>query len=451
MTRKPQTSNLTITLILRILLPIFSFVAFVSEYLYPGVLGNQPVQIAGFVAVLFYTYALNKRNGAYVLSSFYQVYSFLGLMISLIFVYSGIYMIEIGQIGTANSSFWVCSFFYVLGMEAGLLGFLHGRGFSSAALHFPKLSTKLNEALLYMVPLALLLAAVAITIVFSGPILLGVNRVTFWQRMMPWWGGRFPSVFGQSFFIVAMMFFYAKGRKYSLILPYFIVAGYIVATAIVLGEKFSTFMIYLTMWFIVLGGHEYRLRIKIKVILLASIMMGALVSLILISYTNSDMVAGFIYIRIALQGQLIWSVMNESASSTLFGGDWSCYFGCGDYVSGATYISGRYMLDSLFQNYQATGSGLTGYLPALPILAFGMPMAMLLHIVFSYVMGYAQNVLIGSIKGVNLLMSIVSFKFYFGLLIYWYAAKGYVLLGVVVMVVIAILILNLPTNRRAMR
>lgn len=412
------------------LIIIFLSIAMIfGEYFY----SSGPIfflaQCVGLLVAAGYVLLRYKRHPKFTLSYFYPIYSFLGLLFSLTVITSGTYMFEIGKHGYANGSFWICLIFFVAGMKSALAGYLRLDG--DKVLSIPQLPTFLTKTILYSVPTVLIFSAFILLITLGSPIALNVTRVAFWQEIAPSWLSRFPSIFGQSFFIVAFLYFFSIKNNRKFALPCIALFLYCFLTFYLLGEKFSTFIIYLTAWCAIWAGFAKSYPIRFRYIVAAILVLFAMVSLVMWSYASSGRGLDFIVLRIALQAQLMWSVTNESIGTLLTGSDWTCFWSCQNYEKGTEYISDRYMTGTLFQQYQITGSRLTGFSPSLLILTLGIPAALLLHVASSFFLGYIQRYLVLSIEQQNVLVSLLVFKVYFGLTVFWYAFDPYVLRGVV--------------------
>lgn len=393
-----------------------------SNYIY--------IQIISILLLILYILQIAKSNSSFVLSYFYQIYSLSGLLLSIIFISSGEYMFEIGEYGTANSAFWVCLLFFLLGTEAALYGYRHGSSLVRFSHQIPSLTKSQTKIILFLAPASMIAISIVILIVFKSPIILEIDRVTFWQRLVPNQLILFPSIFGQSFILIPILYYMSEGDRVSRIASIIFALCYSAITFILLGEKFSTFIIYIAMWTAVAAGYGIKLRFDARLIFLSLFILSILVYLIAFSYEYYGYGYDFIFSRIALQGQLLWSVMNEVGVFGFGDRDWACYFSCDGYESGTKYISAEYMLHGLYLSYEQSGSGLTGYMPALPILVFGFPVALCLHILASYFLGYIQRLMVSYIETRDIISSILIFKIYFAITIFWYAANVYPLRGV---------------------
>lgn len=409
------------------------------------------LQVPAVLILILYTIRLYKIAPKYILSSMFQIYVFAGLLVSLSVSSHGIYMFEVARSGSPNFAFWVCLGFCVAGMEAGLAGFRSAPKLGFGRVIAPRFSRSLDHIVLYAAPMIMLASACLILFALDGPVLAGVGRIAFWQTMVPPWLERFPSAFGQSFFLVAFFWFLRTEKRQGKILPAALVVGYLLATAIVLGEKFSVFVLYFVMWCFVWSGSNPSGKLSLRTLQVVACMVAALVVLVVTTYVSQGREATFIVQRIALQAELLWSVMNEGVARLLSGGDLSCTFGCGEFSSGTEFISARYMPPELYQRYQASSSGLTGFMPSLPILLYGIPFALLLHMAISFVLGGAQWYAVRTIEVGGLIPSILSFKLYYGLMIAWYTMNSYVLYGVGIALVLLLFLSMFPKSSRDLR
>jgi len=393
-------------------------------------------QISALPAIAYYVWLHYKNNPRFVLSGFYQIYAFSGLLLSALTISFGTYMLEVDKAGTANGAFWVSVIFLILGSEGALIGFKIGNNKGSVRKKriMPR---RLGKRLAIMLLLATLLSAVLIMLFFKGPVLAGLDRVTFWRSVPPPLNN-FPSLLGQSFFIAAYLYQSGKDESKRARIFGLVVLMYIFFTVFVSGEKFSAFMIYIFGWMVIKAGFARDFRVQINDYV-RWVMIGALIVMLLVySYVANEKEAGFIFSRIALQAQLLWSVLNEDVMRLLLGGDWGCYFGCRDFASGVELISARYVPPALWEFYSEAGSGLTGFMPSLPILLYGFPIALILHLAASLLLGFIQAKTVAAVRSRDVIYAFLMFKIYLGVTIFWYAAKELVLPGIVVTIILLI-------------
>lgn len=431
-------------LILSILM-VFSAAAGIVEYIYPKVESYVYLEIIGLILLLAYLRQLHLKCPAYFYTSFYQIYSIVGLVISLLFIGFGIPMLEIDKVGNSNGSFWLLLLFLLIGLESGNFGYQKTRYIKL----FPTKMVGVNNQnrIVFVLSSTILLVGLFILFVYSSPFFLGVTRVNFWSNIVNDWFRLYPSLLGQTFFLAAFIYLrarvHAQKNKFALIL----VILYVFSTVVVVGEKFSTFIFYISGWLVLCAGFYKGVVVNGKHLTIGVVIVSLLLVFISLTYVASGKEVFFVFYRIAMQGQIIWSVLDDREISLLIGEPESCFFTCDQWKSGTDYISARYLPANLWESYQATGSGLTGFMPALPILAYGLPLAIVLHVLFSFLSGCFQSTLVLRVKSGDLILSLLFFKIYIGLLVFWYASRPAALGGVLVTCVFVFLwILIFPSR-----
>ncbi|MFB2531537.1 hypothetical protein ACEYYA_05140 [Paracoccus sp. p3-h83] len=383
----------------------------------------------GVLATLIYLWIFLRNQQAVVLTSFFQIYYTVGMMLSAAIISAGTLMIEIGRVGTANGIFWVLLIYLVVGLEVCRVGYhLAARFRWGHGMLRP--SEAANRALIFLfVGLTLAIAAYVLAAT-GGPVLLGVDRKTFWREIAPPGSAILGSLVSQSFFFVA--FYYLTQRKKSerLMLPTLILGSYVLTAIFVLGEKFTMFIVFMNAWFFVVPGAIGQVTLRRGHLLLA---VGALIMLVIFavtSYMMQEKEAGFLLVRAALQAQLLWSVFDEPGALSLWPGRSECLFGCWPFESGQQFISFRYLPVSLFSHYDEIGNVLSGFMPALPILTLGAVLSMALHAVISFAMGVLQQKLVSALAVRNLVYAFLLFKLQFGFAIIWYVQISAPLKGI---------------------
>jgi hypothetical protein len=396
----------------------------------PIVKNFQYLELTSLLILSGYFLQLHKDSPVFLYTSFYQVYSFIGIATSLIIIGFGTPMLEIAQDGNSNGSFWVILIFLTLGLETGRLGFDY---FSSAsALNIRKINRHTTEIIVFSVSAVVLSIGIFILLKYGSPVILGVTRVAFWTNIVSGSLSLYPSLLGQTFFLCAFTYLNRRKRNEKNGKGLAIIVLYFLTTLFVAGEKFSTFIFYITAFFALSAGIYGGLTITKKIVFTAITALVVLLSITTLNYLATDKDAIFLAYRIAMQGQLLWSVLSENAHTLMFGYASHCYFGCNNYESGTDFISAKYLPSGLWDSYQETGSGLTGFMPALPILTFGMPITLLIHLIVSFLYGGLQRALVRMIENCDLIASFLLFKIYFGLLVFWYASKDSAIPGVLV-------------------
>ncbi len=423
---------------------------FAVEYVVP-LERSPPVLHIGMLFLVCYYIRLHYRgNPTFVLSSFYDIYAFLGLLVSAMAISNGAYMLEIDKVGNANGTFWIVTIFFVLGKEAALFGFI-GLQRHGSRHYLPRLPDKWSMRLIGIVVGIVMVIAIAILIVFKGPILAGTDRVTFWKSSVPAPLNLFPSLVAQTFFVAAYFYHYRKSNGGSVLAPTLVIVAYITVSVLLLGEKFSVYVIYIYGWLVIKSALTKSTRVSagdtVKWLLVGLL----LLSVIAAFYAMDGKGMSFILVRAALQSQLTWSVLNEEFVRLVSGGEYECYFGCGSHATGADFISSKYLPTSLWEAYSDGGAGLSGFMPALPILLYGIFVALVMHMLISVLFGFIQYRVVHSIRGGNLIYSFLLFKIYLGSTLFWYAAKLSVVPGIVIVIIlVAMLHLVAPTSRRNM-
>lgn len=415
---------------------LISICMLLLENIWPSIHSFPITQITALPAIAYYVWLHYKNNPRFVLSGFYQIYAFSGLLLSALTISFGTYMLEVDKAGTANGAFWVAVTFLILGNEIALLGFKIGNNKGSIR-EKRIMPQRLGRWLAITLLLVTLLTAVLIMLFFKGPVLTGLDRVTFWRSVPPPLNN-FPSLLGQSFFIAAYLYQSSKYESKRAWIFALVVLMYIFFTVVVSGEKFSAFMIYIFGWMVIKAGFARDFRVQFNDYVRWVVIGTLIVMLLVYSYAASEKEAVFIFSRIALQAQLLWSVLNEDVMRLLLGGDWGCYLGCRDFGSGVELISARYVPPVLWDFYSEAGSGLTGFMPSLPILLYGFPVALILHLAASLLLGFIQAKAVAAVRSRDVVYAFLVFKIYLGITIFWYAAKEVVLPGIAVTIILLI-------------
>lgn len=409
-------------------------VVFPIDYINQNTKNFPLLEIFGFFLLFLYFRAMNRECPAFLYTSFYQIYSLGGIAISLLVVSFGTPMIEISKEGNANGAFWITLLFLILGLETGKLGYLSSS--TKTLVKTLRFNQELSEKAAYTAATFVLIIGLYIFFVYGSPMTLSVSRVYFWQNIVSVNFSLYPSLLGQTFFLTIFIYLNRKSQLRDSKSALIFCALYILTTIIVAGEKFSTFIFYITAMLAIYAGLLGRINLNFKLLLWVFAVAAAIFSLIVFNYLSAGLEATFVLYRIALQGQLVWSVVNEELAILISGNISSCYFGCGIYENGTDYISARYLRPGLWASYQETGSGLTGFMPSIPLLQFGLPIALILHMGISFLFGTLQRVLVKVISQRDIIVSLLLFKLYFGLLVLWYASKTSAIPGVVVTIII---------------
>lgn len=361
----------------------------------------------------------DKQSAA--LTSFYQVFYGVGMLASAGIIASGAEMIEVSATGTPNGVFWLMLFFFVIGLEATVLGYRCG-----SAVKLPMPALRLPQVIDSLIMLAMILPVLLLSfyVLFAtgGPLLLGLNRVTFWQTAAPPGTSILRSVVPQTFFFVAFIYLNQTQHFASITLGKLLVVAYILIGLLVLGEKLSLFIILINIWLLVFPGSGRRVKINFKLFLFGGAISSALLSIVAMSYLSDGRELGFILTRVALQAQLLWSAANSAMSAV--GSEFrpNCYFGCDSFANGMDYISHLYLPLGTYEFYKQSGTILSGFMPALPMVTFGLGIAFILHIIVCFVSGVLQKKLVVAIEKGQPVYGFLLFKLQFSLTLTWFAA-----------------------------
>lgn len=392
----------------------------------------------GALGLIWYLKIFYKTDRDVLLTGFFQTYYSTGMLLSAALIYSGTYMIEIAEYGNANGIFWVIVAFFVAGLEANRWGYQLGGKFH-LGISVQKLSRNSGNVLILSICLAAVLISGYVFINFSGPVLLGTDRVTFWRELVPAYLSFIPTLIIQSFFFVAFYYLWARRSEQSSKLPTTILVLYVLIGLFVLGQKLSLFILFITAWFALLPGVYPNFVIKTKHKIALLIVIAFLIASVLISYALQDKEAVFALARIALQAQLLWSVFNDPSAHHFWLGERPCYFGCGQFVSGQDFISYKYLPYSTYKHYSEGGTVLSGFMPAVAILTIGIALSAIAHLLIAVVLGVIQRKLVNAVSDRNIVYSFLLYKTHIGLTLIWFASLHTAIPGVIVVLVVIVL------------
>lgn len=406
----------------------------------------------GAAIVVYYLYLMFNNAREVFLSSIYQIYAMLGLLVSAMTISGGAVMLEVNARGTANGTFWVLLAFLVAGMEATYFGF-KSHWLAGSSQKAPTLPSGLTNLSIIAIAGVTILLGLYVFATIGSPVLIGVDRVTFWKHFTPEYLSFFPSLTQQTYFFVCFLFLTNKKQNISTAIPSSILITYILVTIFILGEKLSAFVLVFSAWSMIVAGTFPNFKIKYYHIILTFAIVASLFAMISISYISSGREVSFIFSRIALQGQLLWSLLSDPYRLALVPSpDWQCYFGCGWIDNGKDFISYTYLPVGLYKFYYEGGTGLSGFMPALPIFMFGFAAAFSLHIIICFLLGICQRETCEAIRRNNFITSFLFYKIQLGLALAWFAAMSTALIGslsALVLLVIYLAIFGRSTSRHS--
>ncbi|SPJ34389.1 DUF6418 domain-containing protein [Kushneria phyllosphaerae] len=384
-----------------------------------GLFGQPAIAAAFFILmVLIYLTNIFIKSREFTISYFYQIFYFIFLLVSAAIVANGAYMIEIAKEGNANGVFWALAIFFITGLEVSRFAYYCSmRNFER--LPSPRVHIAVEKGIL----LAIVFLAIAISfyvlVRYSSPYLLKIERNDFWTAVVPSSLGFVPSLIFQTFFLALSLYWMKDGGDKKL--ASVIVLSYLFITVFVLGQKMSFAITYTMILGFFIAAHKPDFKISWRVMLVSGLAGLSVLGLLIYSYVIIGRDADFILIRVALQSQLNWSVLDGPEFpwfSTVLA---SCYLGCQGFDSGADFMSYYYLPEAVYNHYTNTGTGLSGFFPALSIFSLGFPLALVAYMLTSFVMGILQAYLVNHIRRKNIIFSFLVFKIYFAVILFVYA------------------------------
>lgn len=404
--------------VLAIFMLVYSLVSFFVERATGGDWANWNHALGAMLFIWYLRRSYLERK-AVVFTGLMQVYSAAGMMVSAAMISGGAFMIEIAEFGTQNGIYWVVLAYFVIGFEASVLGYRLG-----GVIHFGqgvrKLPWRIEKYLVLLMTGIALALSLYVLLVYRGPVLLGVDRVTFWREGVPAYLRMLPTVIIQSFFIAAFYFLWMRRKKKSFDISAMIILGYLLSGILVLGQKFSLFVIYAVTFFSILPGVFPSIKFNKSHVTAILAAIGLLAGSVLLSYQVQDKEEGFALIRIALQAQLLWSVFAEKLIS-IGPAEWVCFWGCGEFISGTDFISFMYLPLGRYQHYLEGGTVLSGFMPALSIITLGLFFSVFIHILVSVLLGFIQQKIVAAVSSENMILGLLIFKVYLSVVVIWFA------------------------------
>lgn len=377
------------------------------------------------LAVLF-TFICYRINKQAIVSSYFYIYYFLFAMASSIVIEGGAYMLEIERYGSPNGASIMIFCFFVAGLFFMVLGYsAHGLIF-----RYPVFNVRYSLRLEIMVSYFFLLfsfgLAIFIFLRYSSPLLLGVERFEFWERIVSPGLSVAKSLITQAFFFVPILLVVARKR-----LTFAVAAiAWALITVLVLGEKFTAFQYYLTIGGLFVAALFQQGRIKRLPVISFIVVAICLMILVAFVYEKSGYSFSFIKDRVALQSQLTWLVLQDNVVLDGFNG-------------ASSELDQIALSTERYNNYAALGIGLTGYNPAVLLSVFGWVLAFLMHCAVCFFLGFAQSEVVKLISFGAVIHGFVVFKLYIALLYFWMTANPEHLFGVVNILCFAILFVGL--------
>lgn len=366
---------------------------------------------------LFYVFSFYKKDYRFILSSFYQMYYYLGMIISSVIITSGSYMYEIQQQGWANGLPWVAVSFSVLCIESSYIGYRCIK-FKISVSH-ENIIQKLF--VFFLISVATILS-LYILMRYGSPLFHGVNRVKYWGLIAPSYLSPIRLLLVFSFYVGVLYFFYCKIKAKSLISIRLILLFHVLMVPILLGEKVSVFIMFIFSSLMVSSVwiHKDQANKLIKIVVLIVFMLVVIAAIV---YQQMGLGHDFVFKRIALQGQVLWSVLNENNSNLIYGLLSESRYNITNLFNGRDFVAERYLPFNTYRLNQETGTSLSGFSPAIQILMFGVPLTVFICFCFFVVLGFVQKITLLSIAHFDFIRAFLLFIIYFFMISIWFVVN----------------------------
>lgn len=383
---------------------------------------ESPVLLFAFCLIYIFSIFFVNWGRDFLFTGFYVIFYFFSIMISLLFVYNGIFMFEIMEYGRFNNAFLVLLIFFSCGLFFSKFGY---ELFNFKEIKEYNVIIRKNHLLLSRVASYLVIIfAVFILFVYGSPVLLGMERFEFWGSVVPEYLSFYPSLYSQ--FLIFVLYFICvnfKNGKNSFE-SYFLIVSYLLIAFFVLGQKFSMFIIIISVSMFVIFGIFGEVKFDVKKNISILFLFLFIIYAIYLNYSSYGRDLFFVIQRIALQAQLIWSVIEYDFSIFNFlSVDFS------NYSDKRDFISHRYLHPDVYMRYSENNVVLSGFFPAIFILNYGLFFSVILYSIISIIIGVLQRMLIYSIHVGDLIISFLLLKIYFGIIFYCFAGIETALIG----------------------
>lgn len=399
---------------------LFSIILFFLDVIIEENLGISIYLIAiGWLFFIIYLITFYKDNYQFISSSFYQIFYYVAMLISATLISTGEYMYEIQMYGNSNGVFWVCISYAIFGFEFSYIGYKKSIKNISRK---KTISKNLDTIASYTIIGLTLFISVFILFRYGSPLSYEVSRVKFWGEIAPSYLSFIRPLLILTFFLTVNLYFNYRTPQKNLLLHLSLVFIYVVFVFVLLGEKFSVLVMYASVWFLISSCYSTNIKAKktyIKIALL-SIFLLAYVGYI---YEGMGLGYRFIYNRLVLQGQVLWSVLNENLSILTMGIQINCIPDCSEYIDGRNFIAYRYLPQYTYKIFQESGTSLSGFMPSLQILFLGIPISLISHFFLSFYLGFIQGRMISNVLNNQLLLSFFYFCLYFSIVIIWFVGN----------------------------
>lgn len=406
-------------LLITFMLPAIFFILGYVEYLN----SERNTQLLEYIIVPFslimVVYYYYKYHPAFLFTSAMPFYYYIGMCVSLLLVNSGIHMIEVDQYGSPNGSVLImlAYFFYSIGISKIFFSIIINK---NSKPKLPSLPKSFSNSLMLVFLTGIVVLGLLLIVFFAGPVIKGMNRVAFWTEMEGKGLAFYPTLMIQTFYFVAYSYFNKRYNGSNFYYSLFLLLCYFLLTVMLLGQKFSAFIVYFSIMAMLLPSFTSNLKLKKTTFFLLFLFMIFLVVIISVSYVAQGYSSDFILTRIALQGQVLWSTINFHFPELIKKGD-GCLFGCAGSINVIDYISYELLPLSTYLHYSATGTTLSGFAPAAQFMSMGLLPTFILQTLVFALLGYLQAKTIIYNRERNFFVGFLIFKISFSVFLIWHA------------------------------
>ncbi len=430
------------------IIPLLIF-AIIANFL-PEKLALPFSYIIFFLTTLFLVILLFQKTLYFFSNVLFIIYYYL-LALGTLSAESGGYMLELNIIGSPNKSTLLILLFLLLFLLISIPSFKkYHLKFSSKS--FPSLNKKLEILFAYTITITVILASFYHLIIYSSPFLLKLERSSFALITNSFLTRLLPSVIIQTSPLVFSLFFYkytyqSTSNKIS-ITKWIILFAYFFSLIFILGHKFTTpiTLLFLLLCFYFCKGFKFNKSVFYFIIF-------AIALIIFIIYTQYSYLnrnaAEFFILRLTMQGQVPWSLMNDQNISFLIPNSDFCFISCTNEIELNRILTYRYFPISLVEHYKAGFSNVTGFNPALLIYIFGLPITIIIHFLLCYFISIISALLAVSIRQNKVILSLLIYKIYYALYVFYIAFNTSVFsINLLTTVILAILYIFLIRKLR---
>ncbi|WP_315337173.1 hypothetical protein [Pseudomonas grimontii] len=397
-----------------------------------------------FISFFIYLWLLFRGARAFLLSSYFSIFYFVFLFISAASAEEGAYMLEAGKYGSLNGATLVVATFFIVCLETGKFSYSWVESFAGK-ISYPRFSNFTEKLVAGLILFLTLVLCGYVLFRYSGSFLLGVERADYLSRVVPPWVAIVKSLSLQSFLICVTAYFMSKQPLTKRIFGLGLL-GILACLIIIFGEKFSALNLCVMFSLMALAGRAPNFNFSRGIILFCAFALVSVLSLVAYSYVSLGRDPDFIFTRVVLQSQVIWSVMDAPLNVILWGNGGGCFFGCESFNTGAQYLDYLVLPEALYEFYQRSGTSLSGYFPAVLIHQYGLLVSMIVAVIGSFFLAGVQAFLVIAIRKGALLFSFVLFKIYYMVLAFLYFGQIGVFNEVVVVCIVVGLLMILLAN-----